>query len=293
MFKEGAFRYPLAFYHEVFMLKLTDIDFNAVWQETFGWNTDDKSGRKFDDRVESDFWVKLAPRYTEEYNLNHDTPLIAQRLQQLLGSGHSILEIGCGSGNFTALMARYSKNILGLDFSPAMLAVLQQRLLAEGIGNVQTQSGKWEDFTTDAAFDYIVSVNSLYRIRDMAAALHKMNAYSRRGFIIVRTIQRPFFYRLYRDCGLDCAEYPDYQLLPLLLWQQGIQADVEFLHYTKIKSFTDIDAVSQEMCYDLSKKTFLTYREPLLRRFQEQALMQDSAQQISQPRTTVIISVKK
>jgi hypothetical protein len=155
MFKEGAFRYPLAFYHEVFMLKLTDIDFNAVWQETFGWNTDDKSGRKFDDRVESDFWVKLAPRYTEEYNLNHDTPLIAQRLQQ------------------------------------------------------------------------------------------------------------------------------------------GIKADVEFLHYTKIKSFTDIDAVSQEMCYDLSKKTFLTYREPLLRRFQEQALMQDSAQQISQPRTTVIISVKK
>ena len=83
------------------MLKLTDIDFNAVWQETFGWNTDDKSGRKFDDQAESDFWVKLAPHYTEEYNLNHDTPLIAQRLHQLLGSGHSILEIGCGSADGT------------------------------------------------------------------------------------------------------------------------------------------------------------------------------------------------
>lgn len=275
------------------MLKLTDIDFNAVWQETFGWNADDKSGRKFDDRVESDFWVKLAPHYTEEYNLNHDTPLIAQRLQQLLGSGHSILEIGCGSGNFTALMARYSKSILGLDFSPAMLTVLQQRLLAEGISNVQTQTGKWEDFTTDAAFDYIVSVNSLYRIRDMAAALHKMHAYSRRGFVIVRTIQRPFFYRLYRDCGLDCAECLDYQLLPLLLWQQGIQADIEFLHYTKDRSFNDLETVVQEMRNDLGSEVFTSQRDKLLSALEQQAVAVSDGYTVSQPRTTVIISVKK
>lgn len=275
------------------MLKLTDIDFNAVWQETFGWNTDDKSGRKFDDQVESDFWVKLAPHYTEEYNLNHDTPLIAQRLQQLLGNGHSILEIGCGSGNFTALMARYSKSILGLDFSPAMLTVLQQRLLAEGIGNVQTQTGKWEDFTTDAAFDYIVSVNSLYRIRDMAAALHKMHAYSRRGFVIVRTIQRPFFYRLYRDCGLDCAECLDYQLLPLLLWQQGIQADIEFLHYTKDRSFKDLETVVQEMRNDLGSEVFTSQRDKLLSALEQQAVAVSDGYTVSQPRTTVIISVKK
>lgn len=275
------------------MLKLTDIDFNAVWLETFGWNTDDKSSRKFDDQVESDFWVKLAPRYTEEYNLNHDTPLIAQRLQQLLGNGHSILEIGCGSGNFTALMARYSKSILGLDFSPAMLTVLQQRLLAEGIGNVQTQTGKWEDFTTDAAFDYIVSINSLYRIRDMAAALRKMHAYSRRGFIIVRTIQRPFFYRLYRDCGLDCAECLDYQLLPLLLWQKGIQADVEFLHYTKDRSFKDLETVVQEMRNDLGSEVFTSQRDKLLSALEQQAVAVSDGYTVSQPRTTVIISVKK
>lgn len=275
------------------MLKLTDIDFNAVWQETFGWNTDDKSSRKFDDQVESDFWVKLAPRCTEEYNLNHDTPLIAQRLQQLLGNGHSILEIGCGSGNFTALMARYSKSILGLDFSPAMLTVLQQRLLAEGIGNVQTQTGKWEDFTTDAAFDYIVSINSLYRIRDMAVALRKMHAYSRRGFIIVRTIQRPFFYRLYRDCGLDCAECLDYQLLPLLLWQKGIQADVEFLHYTKDRSFKDLETVVQEMRNDLGSEVFTSQRDKLLSALEQQAVAVSDGYTVSQPRTTVIISVKK
>lgn len=82
--------------------------------------------------------------------------------------------MGCGSGNFTLLMAQYSQQILGLDFSPAMLAVLEERRLAEGIGNIRTQAGKWEDFTTDAVFDYIVSVNSHYRIRDIKSALLKI-----------------------------------------------------------------------------------------------------------------------
>lgn len=171
------------------MLNFTDIDFNAVWQETFGWNAaGDTDNRKFNDQAENDFWVRLAPRYTQEYNLNHDTGLIADKLAGLLGRNKTILEMGCGSGNFTLLMAQYSQQILGLDFSPAMLAVLEERRLAEGIGNIRTQAGKWEDFTTDAVFDYIVSVNSLYRIRDIKSALLKMHAYSTQGFIIFRTI---------------------------------------------------------------------------------------------------------
>ena len=60
------------------MLKFTDIDFNTVWQETFGWNAaGDTDNRKFNDQAENDFWVRLAPRYTQVYNLNHDTGLIA------------------------------------------------------------------------------------------------------------------------------------------------------------------------------------------------------------------------
>lgn len=276
------------------MLKFTDIDFNSVWQETLGWNDTGNTGnRKFNDQAESDFWVRLAPRYTQEYNLNHDTSLIADKLARLLGNDKTVLEIGCGSGNFTALMARYSRSILGLDFSPAMLAVLEERRLAEGIGNIRTQAGKWEDFTTETVFDYIVSVNSLYRIRDMQSALLKMHAYSRCGFIIVRTIQSPFFYKLYRDCGLDCAECLDYQLLPLLLWRNGLQANVEFLTYPKKKHFLNLADVSQEMQADLTAQIFHEQQAKLLQAFTGQAAFTDGRYTISQPRTTVIISVKK
>lgn len=38
------------------MLNFTDIDFNAVWQETFGWNAaGDTDNRKFNDQAENDF----------------------------------------------------------------------------------------------------------------------------------------------------------------------------------------------------------------------------------------------
>ena len=275
------------------MQNFKDIDFNSIWQETMGWNISDKSGRKFDDQVESNFWVQLAPHYTKEYDLNKDTDLIADRLSALLGTDRTILEIGCGSGNFTALMARYSRSILGLDFSPAMLAVLEERRLAEDIGNIRTQAGKWDDFTTDAVFDYIVSVNSLYRIRDMQKALLKMQAYSRCGFIIVRTIQRPFFFDLYTQNSVACAECPDYQLLPLLLWRSGIQANVEFITYPKKKHFLNLADVSQEMQADLTAQIFHEQQARLLQAFTGQAAFTDGRYTISQPRTTVIISVKK
>lgn len=276
------------------MLKFTDIDFNAVWQETFGWNataaTDD---RKFNDQVESDFWVQLAPRYTQEYNLNHDTGLIAAKLASFLGQDKTILEIGCGSGNFTLLMAQYSRQILGLDFSPAMLQALQQRLNTSEYKNITLQPGKWEDFATPTTFDYIVSVNSLYRIRDIKDALLKMHTYSTQGFIIVRTIQRPFFYSLYQKNNLPCHECLDYQLLPLLLWQLGLSANVEFLDYPKTKHFVDLDAVQQEMRSDLGDAAFAAASKQLLAAFTAQAQNSQDGLAITQPRTTVIISVQK
>ena len=45
------------------MLKFTDIDFNAVWQETFGWNAaGDTDNRKFDEQAENDFGNRLRQR---------------------------------------------------------------------------------------------------------------------------------------------------------------------------------------------------------------------------------------
>lgn len=120
-----------------------------------------------------------------------------------------------------------------------------------------------------------------------------MHAYSTQGFIIVRTIQRPFFYSLYQKNGVSCPECLDYQLLPLLLWRLGLQANVEFLTYPKKKYFLDLADVSQEMQADLTEQIFHEQQTKLLQAFTRQAAFTDGRYTISQPRTTVIISVKK
>jgi 2-polyprenyl-3-methyl-5-hydroxy-6-metoxy-1,4-benzoquinol methylase len=53
-------------------------------------------------------------------------------------AGLSVLDFGCGTGPLAERMARQAKNIVGLDTSPAMLAVLHEKKLP----NVATIEGE-------------------------------------------------------------------------------------------------------------------------------------------------------
>ncbi len=44
-----------------------------------------------------------------------------------------VLEIGCGTGTLTALMAEYGATVTGIDASPAMLAEAQKKVAAKGL----------------------------------------------------------------------------------------------------------------------------------------------------------------
>lgn len=270
-----------------------ELDLDKIWRKTMGWSRDPQATRQFDDQIESDFWVQLAPRYTAEYNINKDTPLVAQKLAELLGSNKTILEIGCGSGNFTVLMAAYAKQILGLDFSAAMLSELQKRIDEHGLSNIHTQVGKWEEFDSPAQFDYIVSVNSLYRICDMRQALRKMHTMAKQGFIIVRTIQCPFLTPLYTANQISLQHCLDHQLMPLLLWRDGINAHVEFVNYQRHKSYDSLDSFKAELLSDLGQEQFDRYSKLLIKEFTSQASCDAQGYTITMPRTTVFIHHKK
>ena len=71
-------------------MNFNSLDFQSIWEDTMGWNTYLPDSRKFNDKIESDFWIRLAPLYTEKYNLNADTDKIAAKLHELLGDNHSI-----------------------------------------------------------------------------------------------------------------------------------------------------------------------------------------------------------
>lgn len=274
------------------MQNFKDIDFNKVWQETMGWNEFLPTNRKFNDDIERSFWEKLAPRYTDEYNLNNDTTLIYKKLKDIIGNNKNILEIGCGSGNFTVLMAYYAKSIIGVDFSSDMLRELNKRMNEEKLNNIITVTSKWENYKIENKVDYIVSVNSLYRIKDMQNALQKINDNIIDGAVIIRTIQRPFLYSLYKQCGISIEECFDYELLPIILWRMGIKANVEFINYTKNKKYSNLSDIEFEMQQDIGEE-YLNNKKMLLNEFINQANYFNQYYEISMPRTTVFIYWKK
>lgn len=230
-----------------------DIDYKKLWLEHMGWNAKKRDTRQFVDEIERDFWKILAPKYTAEYNLNNDTKKIADKLHNLLGDNQEILEIGCGTGNFTMLMSVYAKKIIGVDFSKDMLRELAKKCKLTSTYNISLINSKWEDFEASSIVDYIVSINSLYRIEDIETALLKMDKMVRKGVIIVRTIQEAFFAPLYRKYNLNPKSCIDYKIMPNILWQKGIHAKVDFVEYTRSRYFDSMKAIESEIRKDLSE----------------------------------------
>ena len=275
------------------MYQLKSVNLDDLWQKDQGWDAERKSGRKFDDRAELEFWDKLAPTYSRQYNLYRDSVPLRDKLKEVFGEGKKIIDLGCGSGNFSIPLSKYSKEILALDFSPAMLKQLAISIKQEGCKNIRMVCSKWEDYTEDYQADFVLAVNSLYRVCYMRQVLSKIVLYGRKGFVIVRTLLRPQMYELYRDLGLSYRYNNDYILMPLMLWDMGINANVEYVSYTRRKYYKDFSAAEEEMKNDLGELSFLNFNDQLSEKFMQNAMEESNGFAYDSKRIVQIISYVK
>lgn len=92
--------------------------------------------------------------------------------------GKKVLEIGCGTGRITELLAQWGAAVTATDISPEMLEVARARLHAKG----QFRAVQWRVmsvFDIDIelrAYDYIVMVNVFGRLSRARDALHSLAA---------------------------------------------------------------------------------------------------------------------
>jgi 2-polyprenyl-3-methyl-5-hydroxy-6-metoxy-1,4-benzoquinol methylase len=275
------------------MYQLNAVNLDDLWQKDQGWDAERKSGRKFDDKVELDFWEKLAPTYSKQYNLYRDSLILQDKLKGVFGEGRKIIDVGCGSGNFSIPLSKYSKEILALDFSPAMLEQLAISMKQEKRENIRMICSKWEDFAEDYPADFVLAVNSLYRVCYMRQVLSKISAYGRKGFVIVRTLLRPQMYELYRDLGLSYRFNNDYILVPMMLWDMGINANVEYITYTRRKRYNDFSEVEAEMKNDLGELSFLNFNDQLSEKFMQNVIEEKNGFAYDSKRVVQIISYIK
>jgi len=93
------------------------------------------------------------PRFFERYFGTRVGATIRSREEEavydflggVLRSHHKVLEVGCGTGNYTVPVARRCAEVIALDPSPEMLQYLRDLLLQQGLSNVEARPGRLPD----------------------------------------------------------------------------------------------------------------------------------------------------
>lgn len=123
---------------------------------------------------------RLAEEGNPELIWNWDTPagrIRARRRGTLLGAaaglrpGMQVLEVGCGTGLFTAIMAERGAHILAIDLSPHLLEFARVKNLPTDL--VQFREMRFEDSLDAGPYDAIVGSSILHHL-DIPQALRAM-----------------------------------------------------------------------------------------------------------------------
>ena len=132
------------------------------------------------DLIRADF-DRLA--LLENEGWNHNNHFHSFLLKQLPAKCDQALDIGCGVGTFSRLLAGRSRRVLGLDLSAGMIGVARQR--SRAYSNLEFQIGDvlaW-DFPYEQ-FDCIASIATLHHM-PLDSVLQKMKAGLKPGGVLL------------------------------------------------------------------------------------------------------------
>jgi ubiquinone/menaquinone biosynthesis C-methylase UbiE len=128
-------------------------------------------------KIQADF-DRIA-RVSGEEGWSHNSHYHGFLLKQLPARLSHVLDIGCGTGEFSRLLAARTDHVTALDLSPEMLRLAQERSSAQP--NITYQQGDVLacDFPADS-FDCIASIATLHHL-SLDAALEKIARWLKPG----------------------------------------------------------------------------------------------------------------
>jgi ubiquinone/menaquinone biosynthesis C-methylase UbiE len=108
--------------------------------------------------------------------------------------GKSYLDLGCGSGRYAINLARLGANVVGLDFSGAMLKLARSYAKEESVGAkvrfVETDMNRWMD-ETDRHFDAAFAMGVFDYLDQPVATLNRMLNVADRAYLSIPAPEFP------------------------------------------------------------------------------------------------------
>src|SRR6478752_7145999 len=109
----------------------------------------------------------------------------------LLGSGGTLLDVGCGGGRSSLPLGAAATAVVGVDVQDAMLEQFAAAAVRRGIA-ATTVAGRWPDVApaVDPA-DVVVCHHVAYNVPDIAPFLAALDDHARRGVVVEVTAVHP------------------------------------------------------------------------------------------------------
>jgi len=179
-----------------------------------------------------------------EERWNHNSHYHSFLLSHIPESCDHILEIGCGTGKFSQLLAQRASKVLAIDLSPQMIRVAQEN--SERYPNIDFVLSDILEYPLPADhFDFIASVTTLHHLQ-LAAVLAKIKQALKPGGVFVCL-------DLYRranatDLFWDGIAYPTSLMLRLIKTGRlspPTEMSEAYMEHDKTDSFMTLKHVAQ------------------------------------------------
>ena len=187
------------------------------------------------ERVEPDgqAWQRTAQWYSLWVEQNDYIEKTLARLRPLVDAHTRVLEIGPGSGGFTLPLADVVREIVAVEPSPGMRAVLAHNLAETGKTNVYILPTRIEEGMDEmeGPFDLALASFSLYNVLPIDDVLWSLTG---RAHLLVALMgdgkQEAWYRDLYRRFrGHPPVSPPQVQFFHPLLQEMGLDAQVELV----------------------------------------------------------------
>ncbi|NPB09081.1 MAG: class I SAM-dependent methyltransferase [Thermodesulfobacteria bacterium] len=107
-----------------------------------------------------DFWDRLSESYDELeedpfYQQMVEEVISAMRQRGALSPEARVFDVCCGPGNYAVRFAPHVKEVVGLDVSPKMLALFEERMKEAGFNNYRLIKADWFSYEPEERFDTV------------------------------------------------------------------------------------------------------------------------------------------
>ncbi len=131
------------------------------------------------------YWDRHARNYDRSmWIFGRPLPAMLELVAREVTGSREVLEIGCGTGIVTEVLARFAGHVVATDYSSEMLARAEKRV--RDATNVEMKEADVAAlFFEDGRFDTVVAANVLHLVPDLDEALRAMARVLRPGGALI------------------------------------------------------------------------------------------------------------